>query len=60
MGWLFTAGSTRRDLIGERTRAWTTEGAEGMTITSLPRPLLPGRGVLGRFVGRLGTHFHQG
>jgi len=34
MGWLFTAGSTRRDLIGERTRAWTTEGAEGMTITS--------------------------
>jgi len=34
MGWLFTAGSTRRDLIGERTSAWTTEGAEGMTITS--------------------------
>lgn len=34
MGWLFTAGSTRRNLIAERARAWTTEGAEGMTVTS--------------------------
>ena len=34
MGWLFTTGSTRRDLIAERTRDWTTEGAEGITVTS--------------------------
>jgi hypothetical protein len=34
MGWLFTAGSTRKTLIAERTSNWTTEGAEGMTVTS--------------------------
>lgn len=34
MGWLFTAGSTRKTLIAERTSNWTTEGAEGMTVAS--------------------------
>lgn len=34
MGWLFTAGSTRKTLIAERISNWTTEGAEGMTVTS--------------------------
>ena len=34
MGWLFTAGSTRKTLIQERIQNWTTEGAEGMTVVS--------------------------
>lgn len=34
MGWLFTAGSTRRQLIAERTEDWTREGAEGVTVTT--------------------------
>lgn len=34
MGWLFQNGITRKELIAERTRDWTTEGAEAMTVTS--------------------------
>ena len=34
MGWLFKAGSTRRDLIEERTKDWTRDGAEGITVTT--------------------------
>ena len=34
MGWLFTLGSTRRDLIAERTAAWETTGADGMLVRS--------------------------
>ena len=34
MGWLFKNGITRKDLIAERTRDWTREGAEGMTVTT--------------------------
>ena len=34
MGWLFQSGSTRKELIAERTKDWTREGAEGVTVTS--------------------------
>ncbi len=34
MGWLFKAGSTRRDLITDRTKDWTTGGAKGVTVTT--------------------------
>lgn len=34
MGWLFKAGITRRELIEERTKDWTRDGAEGITVTS--------------------------
>lgn len=34
MGWLFQSGSTRKELIAERTENWTREGAEGVTVTS--------------------------
>ena len=34
MGWLFRSGSTRRDLVSERTKDWTREGAEGVSITT--------------------------
>ena len=34
MGWLFKHGITRKDLIAERTKDWTTEGAKGMTVAS--------------------------
>lgn len=32
MGWLFTVGSTRKQLIAERTENWTRDGAEGVTV----------------------------
>ncbi len=34
MGWLFKAGSTRRELIAERTKDWATDGPEGITVTT--------------------------
>ena len=34
MGWLFRSGSTRKELIAERTENWTREGAEGVIITT--------------------------
>ena len=34
MGWLFTTGCTRRQLIAERTKDWTREGAKGVTIAT--------------------------
>jgi len=34
MGWLFRAGSTRKELIAERTSDWTREGAEGVTVAT--------------------------
>ncbi|MHB0960071.1 MAG: hypothetical protein ACYC0X_19950 [Pirellulaceae bacterium] len=34
MGWLFQNGITRKDLIAERTKDWTREDAEGMTVTT--------------------------
>jgi len=34
MGWLFKHGITRKQLIAERTKDWSREGAEGMTVTS--------------------------
>ncbi len=34
MGWLFRHGSTRRQLITERTENWTREGAEGVTVAT--------------------------
>ena len=34
MGWLFKAGTTRKELIAERTNDWTREGTEGTTVTT--------------------------
>ncbi len=34
MGWLFTRGSTRQELIRERTRNWTAGGPDGMTVVT--------------------------
>ena len=34
MGWLFRAGSTRRELIAERTKDWDKDGPEGTTVTT--------------------------
>lgn len=34
MGWLFKSGSTRKQLIAERTSNWTREGAESVTVTT--------------------------
>lgn len=34
MGWLFTCGSTRRDLIAERTEVWERTNADGLVINS--------------------------
>ena len=34
MGWLFTLGSTRRDLIAERAKHWECTGENGMLINS--------------------------
>ncbi|MHB0959302.1 MAG: hypothetical protein ACYC0X_23475 [Pirellulaceae bacterium] len=35
MGWLFTAGSNRKQLIAERTDNWAREGAGGITVTTV-------------------------
>ena len=35
MGWLFRAGSTRRELIAERTKDWETDGPEGSTVSTV-------------------------
>ncbi len=32
MGWLFTAGTTRRDQIEERTRAWERSSDDGLLV----------------------------
>ena len=34
MGWLFTRGSTRKELIAEQTRNWTADGPDGMTVVT--------------------------
>lgn len=34
MGWLFTCGSTRRDLIHERTEDWERTTEDGMVVTT--------------------------
>ena len=34
MGWLFRTGSTRQELIAERTKDWDKDGPEGITIAS--------------------------
>ena len=34
MGWLFKSGSTRQQLIAERTKNWVREGAEGVIVDS--------------------------
>ena len=35
MGWLFNYGTTRRQLIAERTKDWETIGAEGILVKSI-------------------------
>ena len=35
MGWLFNCGTTRRQLIAERTKDWGTIGAEGTVVKSI-------------------------
>ena len=35
MGWLFTAGSTRRELIDERTRSWTAARPSEMAVSTV-------------------------
>ena len=34
MGWLFTNGITRKQMIEDRTRSWQHEGQDGITIRS--------------------------
>ncbi len=34
MGWLFTRGSTRKDLIERRTRSWVAPGPQDTTVTT--------------------------
>lgn len=34
MGWLFRTGITRRELIEERSKDWSRQGADGTTITT--------------------------
>ena len=34
MGWLFTAGSSRKQLIAERTADWSQQGADGIIVTT--------------------------
>lgn len=34
MGWLFRTGITRREMIAERTRDWTRQGAGGITVAT--------------------------
>ncbi len=34
MGWLFTRGSNRRQLIEERTRNWTADGPDSTTVVT--------------------------
>ena len=35
MGWLFKAGSTRRELIDERTRSWAAAGPNNMAVSTV-------------------------
>ncbi len=35
MGWFFTRGSNRRQLIEERTRNWTADGPESTTVSTI-------------------------
>lgn len=51
MGWLFKAGSTRRDLIADRTTDWTRDGTEGITAGIHPHNVHGGEEGVGTVGG---------
>jgi hypothetical protein len=60
MGWLFTVGSTRKEVINERTQNWDRTSHEMLVESKCLPHCFPRRSVFRRIVERVGTHLHQG
>ena len=61
MGWLFTCGSTRKDLIAERAaNLGANRRGRHAGQVHLSRPLLSWWPIQRRVVGSVGEDFHQG